>query len=60
MYCGLFFQEFILILQNIKSPQDLKNLPQEKIPLLAEEMRQKIIEVVSHNGGHLASNLGVV
>ncbi|MBP5251038.1 MAG: 1-deoxy-D-xylulose-5-phosphate synthase [Treponema sp.] len=49
-----------MILQSIKSPSDLKKLPKEKLPLLSKEMREKIIEVVSHNGGHLASNLGVV
>ncbi len=49
-----------MLLQNIHSPYDLKKIPEEKLPLLAEEMRNKIIEVVSKNGGHLASNLGVV
>jgi len=32
----------------------------EELPLLAEEIRQFIIEVVAKNGGHLSSNLGVV
>lgn len=49
-----------LLLQNIHSPEDLKNLPESELPALASEMRQKIIEVVGKNGGHLASNLGVV
>jgi len=47
-------------LQNIKSPKDLKNIPEDKLPVLATEIRNKIIEVVGKNGGHLASNLGVV
>lgn len=38
----------------------LKTLKQEEISCLAEELRQKITEAVSKNGGHLASNLGVV
>ncbi len=49
-----------MLLQNIHSPQDLKAIPQDKLPVLAKEMRSKIIEVVGSNGGHLASNLGVV
>ena len=49
-----------MLLQNIKSPEDLKKIPEEKLPVLAGELRRKIIEVVGKNGGHLASNLGVV
>lgn len=48
------------ILPNISSPQELKNLPIEYLPHLAAELRQRIIEVLSINGGHLASNLGCV
>jgi len=48
------------ILDKINSPEDLKKLPPEKLPLLADEIRALILEVVSRNGGHLASNLGVV
>ncbi len=48
------------ILSQLNSPDDLKKLPQEKLPDLCSEIRQKLIEVVSVNGGHLASNLGVV
>lgn len=47
-------------LSKIKSPEDLKALSQEEIKNLAEEIRKIIIEVVGNNGGHLASNLGVV
>ncbi len=49
-----------MILHNIHSPKDLKALPKKSLPSLASEIRSKIIEVVGNNGGHLASNLGVV
>ena len=48
------------ILSGIKSPSDLKKLSAEELNTLAEEIRTKIIDTVSENGGHLASNLGVV
>ena len=49
-----------MILNDIHSPEDLKLIPKKLLPSLAKEIRSKIIEVVGHNGGHLASNLGVV
>jgi 1-deoxy-D-xylulose-5-phosphate synthase len=49
-----------MFLENINSPQDLKKLNLEQLPQLAEEIRQRIIEVVSETGGHLASSLGAV
>jgi 1-deoxy-D-xylulose-5-phosphate synthase len=49
-----------MLIENIKSPQDLKSLKTEDLSALAEELRNIIIERVSINGGHLASNLGVV
>lgn len=48
------------LLQNIKSPSDLKKIDDNDIDELCFEIRQKIIETVSANGGHLASNLGAV
>ena len=48
------------LLDSIKSPQDLKKLDKEQIEPLCEEIRDTLIETVSHTGGHLASNLGVV
>ena len=48
------------ILNNITNPKDLKKLNYEDKKELAEEIRSYIIDVVSENGGHLASNLGVV
>ena len=48
------------LLPNIRGPEDIKGLTVKQLNRLAEEIRQKIIAVVSSNGGHLASNLGVV
>lgn len=48
------------LLEGIRSPRDIKGLDREQLGALCEEMRALIIETVSHNGGHLASNLGVV
>ena len=48
------------ILENINSPKDLKKLNAEDMIVLAHEIREQIIDVVSTNPGHLASNLGVV
>ncbi len=48
------------ILSGIDSPGDLKKLPVEELPALAGEIRDYIIEVLSHRGGHLASSLGSV
>ncbi|MGN1096050.1 MAG: 1-deoxy-D-xylulose-5-phosphate synthase [Eubacteriales bacterium] len=47
-------------LGNINSPEELKKLPEEKIPAFASEIREYLTECVTENGGHLASNLGVV
>lgn len=48
------------ILSTIKSPRDLNDMPHSEIEELCSEIRDKLIEVVSVNGGHLASNLGIV
>ena len=48
------------ILDNINSPTDIKSLSEYELNELADEIRTVIIETVSENGGHLASNLGVV
>lgn len=48
------------LLENIRSPQDLRQLSRQELDALCEEMREVIIQTVSDNGGHLASNLGVV
>jgi 1-deoxy-D-xylulose-5-phosphate synthase len=44
----------------ITSPADLKALPLERLPELAEKIRQTLIETLSQTGGHLGPNLGVV
>jgi 1-deoxy-D-xylulose-5-phosphate synthase len=48
------------LLNKINSPEKLKELPLALLPDLALEIRKRIIEVVGSNGGHMASNLGVV
>lgn len=48
------------MLEEINSPEDVKKLNIEQKKQLAEEIRKYILEIVSENGGHLASNLGVV
>lgn len=48
------------ILHKVTSPQDLKNLPDDKVEELAAEIRQFLIDKVSVTGGHLGPNLGVV
>ncbi len=47
-------------LDKINSPADLKALRKADLPALAEEVRRTIVDVVSRNGGHLASSLGAV
>ena len=47
-------------LSEIRSPQDVKKIPENELDALAAEVRDKLIDTVSKNGGHLASNLGVV
>ena len=49
-----------MILDKVHNAQDLRRLPQEDLPALAQEIRQEIIDVVSNTGGHLAPSLGVV
>ncbi|MDD6900180.1 1-deoxy-D-xylulose-5-phosphate synthase [Treponema porcinum] len=48
------------LLSKIHSPEDIKHFSQKELKALAVEIRRTIIEVVGKNGGHLASNLGVV
>ena len=48
------------VLDGLSSYQDFKNLNIEELKVLATEIRQEIIEMAKVNGGHLASNLGVV
>lgn len=49
-----------MLLETIKKENDIKNLPLEQLPELAEEIRAFLLQHVSKTGGHLASNLGAV
>lgn len=48
------------MLEKIQSPEDLRSIPAEQLPLLAGEVRKSIMSAVAENGGHLASNCGTV
>lgn len=48
------------ILSGINNPDDVKKLSTEELEELCNEIREKLVEVVSKNGGHLSPNLGVV
>lgn len=48
------------LLNHIKYPQDLRNIAQEDLPLLAQELREFIINMVATKEGHLGASLGVV
>ena len=49
-----------MVLEKINNLNDIREIPKEEYPVLAEEIRAFLIEKISMNGGHLASNLGVV
>src|SRR4030066_760619 len=48
------------VLDQIECPFDVKKLDPEELERLCSEVREEILSTVSKNGGHLASNLGVV
>ena len=48
------------MLEKINKPNDIRKIPAESLPELAEEIREFLIRSLSRTGGHLASNLGVV
>lgn len=48
------------ILDTIQFPSDLRKIPQEKLPQLARELRQFIIDIVATKEGHLGASLGVI
>src|ERR1700730_8577622 len=50
----------LTLLESVSGPGDLKKLSPEQVPLLAAEIRDLLIEVVSRTSGHLGPNLGVV
>ncbi len=49
-----------MLLENVRSPQDLRDLKAEELDDLAAQIRETLVSTVSKRGGHLASNLGVV
>ena len=49
-----------MLLENIKTVNDVKKIKPEDRPVLAREIRKFLVENVSKTGGHIASNLGVV
>ncbi len=49
-----------ILLSRIKYPDDLKKLKEDELPQLCQEIRDFIIEEISHNPGHLGSSLGAV
>ena len=48
------------LLDNVRTPADLRLLPEGDLPQLADELRAELIDAVSHTGGHLGAGLGVV
>ena len=48
------------LLDSIHAPEDVKRLPQGRLPELAAEMRRRLIDVISETGGHIGAGLGVV
>ncbi len=48
------------LLDSIRGPADVKALPVEQLPVLAQEIRDELIAVTARNGGHIGPNLGVV
>ena len=50
----------IKYLSGIRCPDDFKRIPKSELPRVADEIRGELVRVVSENGGHLASNLGIV
>ena len=49
-----------MYLERIQSENDIKKIPEDKLNILADEIRQFLIEKISVTGGHLGSNLGAV
>ena len=57
---GMVEEENMPMLENINMPEDIHSLSEQELKELAAEIREYLLTVVSENGGHLASNLGVV
>ena len=50
----------VSLFEKVNSPEDLRRLSVDQLPLLADEMRRELIDAISLTGGHLGSGLGVV
>ncbi len=48
------------LLESIHGPEDVRRLPREQLQQLADEVRERLIDVVSETGGHIGAGLGVV
>ena len=48
------------LLERIEGPEDLRAVPVDQLPVLAEEIRRFLVDQVARTGGHLGPNLGVV
>ena len=48
------------LLNNINSPHDLRQLPQEQLPQVCRDIREFLIDSLSQNPGHFASSMGAV
>ena len=48
------------LLDNVNNPKDLKKLSIKEKQELAREIREVLLNTISKNGGHLASNLGII
>src|SRR5712691_7664093 len=48
------------LLESVRGPADVRRLPKEQLQPLADEVRRRLIEVVSQTGGHIGAGLGVV
>src|ERR1041385_9246274 len=55
--CGI---EVTVTLETIHSPDDVKALEPDELQQLADEVRERLIQVVSQTGGHIGAGLGVV
>ena len=49
-----------MILEHIDSPADLRTLTPDELDVLCQEIREFVVDAVTHTGGHLGSNLGIV
>ena len=49
-----------MVLERIQRENDIQKIAKEDLPVLAQEIREFLVEKISRTGGHLASNLGVV